>query len=319
MFTWFMKVLTKLLKLLFTVLPLTALIFTALLGFSVYLLFSKDAGISTSATTMYTDLRIWWLAEVYTLKGSLGYIILLFLTILMFVPVITVLLSICVFVSFGSILFIGVVLDAALYLVRAVFGKSFVAQALDRYYRLFPDAGRKHEERRHDRLLKQRNRQLEDEIRQAHDKKLREFYEDSEDGYDDQESADEYDRRHFRGVNARHDVFYSDEEYEADGDDFYEDEEYEDEYDEEYLEDSEYDEEYEDEDGDQEYDRGRSQRGSLNNGSSAFNFFAGCNSRESADRKYKSLVKLYHPDNMDGDTAALQEINAQYAEVKKRL
>ena len=40
--------------------------------------------------------------------------------------------------------------------------------------------------------------------------------------------------------------------------------------------------------------------------------------RESVDKKYRSLVKLYHPDNMDGDTAALQEINVQYDKAKKR-
>ena len=51
----------------------------------------------------------------------------------------------------------------------------------------------------------------------------------------------------------------------------------------------------------------------------SFDFFAGCNSKDSVDRKYKSLVKLYHPDNMDGDTAALQEINVQYAEAKKKF
>ena len=52
---------------------------------------------------------------------------------------------------------------------------------------------------------------------------------------------------------------------------------------------------------------------------SSFNFFAGCNTPESADRKYKQLVKLYHPDNMDGDTAALQEINVQYDNLKKKF
>ena len=51
----------------------------------------------------------------------------------------------------------------------------------------------------------------------------------------------------------------------------------------------------------------------------SFNFFAGCNSRESVEKKYRSLAKLYHPDNMDGDTASLQEINAQYELAKKRF
>ena len=54
-------------------------------------------------------------------------------------------------------------------------------------------------------------------------------------------------------------------------------------------------------------------------GAQGFDFFAGCKSRESAERKYKSLVKLYHPDNMDGDNGALQEINVQYDKVKKQF
>ncbi|MCR4903044.1 MAG: hypothetical protein K6A23_09305 [Butyrivibrio sp.] len=52
---------------------------------------------------------------------------------------------------------------------------------------------------------------------------------------------------------------------------------------------------------------------------SSFDFFAGCSSVESLNKKYKALVKLYHPDNYDGDTAALQEINVQYTAAKKKL
>jgi curved DNA-binding protein CbpA len=50
-----------------------------------------------------------------------------------------------------------------------------------------------------------------------------------------------------------------------------------------------------------------------------FNFFAGCNSLESIDKKYKQLVKLYHPDNPDGDTKALAEINIQYDKAKAKF
>lgn len=52
---------------------------------------------------------------------------------------------------------------------------------------------------------------------------------------------------------------------------------------------------------------------------SAFDFFAGCRDLASVEKKYRSLVKIYHPDNQDGDTAALQEINRQYAEVKRKM
>ncbi len=52
---------------------------------------------------------------------------------------------------------------------------------------------------------------------------------------------------------------------------------------------------------------------------SAFDFFAGCRDLASVEKKYRSLVKIYHPDNQDGDTAALQEINRQYAEAKRKM
>ena len=97
-------------------------------------------------------------------------------------------------------------------------------------------------------------------------------------------------------------------------DDYYEGEEYEDEV---YEDDNYADDDYEDEDFEDDYDDPGSRRDPA--ASSSFDFFAGCTNRESVDKKYKSLVKLYHPDNMDGDTAALQEINAQYAEAKKRF
>ena len=52
---------------------------------------------------------------------------------------------------------------------------------------------------------------------------------------------------------------------------------------------------------------------------SSFDFFAGCRSQADVEKKYRSLVKIYHPDNQGGDTSAIQEINAQYAEAKRRF
>jgi hypothetical protein len=111
-------------------------------------------------------------------------------------------------------------------------------------------------------------------------------------------------------------------------DDFYD----EDDYDDEYLEDDESDEDeypfydlkkdyYDDriENKRKKYSGRKQHLGDAHNDVSAFNFFAGCTTMESATKKYRSLVKLYHPDNLDGDTTALQEINAQYNEIKKRL
>lgn len=45
-----------------------------------------------------------------------------------------------------------------------------------------------------------------------------------------------------------------------------------------------------------------------------FDFFAGCRSRDGVVKKYHSLAKLYHPDNLEGDSSAITEINRQYKE-----
>lgn len=47
---------------------------------------------------------------------------------------------------------------------------------------------------------------------------------------------------------------------------------------------------------------------------SSFDFFAGCKSRDGVVKKYHSLAKLYHPDNFEGDSSAITEINRQYKE-----
>lgn len=47
---------------------------------------------------------------------------------------------------------------------------------------------------------------------------------------------------------------------------------------------------------------------------STFDFFAGCKSRDGIVKKYHSLAKLYHPDNFEGDSSAITEINRQYKE-----
>ncbi len=41
-------------------------------------------------------------------------------------------------------------------------------------------------------------------------------------------------------------------------------------------------------------------------------FFAGVNSQSSLRKRYKDLLKIYHPDNKCGDTDAIQEINREY-------
>ncbi|MCM1282583.1 MAG: hypothetical protein NC180_03820 [Muribaculaceae bacterium] len=41
-------------------------------------------------------------------------------------------------------------------------------------------------------------------------------------------------------------------------------------------------------------------------------FFSGVGSKQSLKKRYKDLIKIYHPDNLDGDKATIQEINSEY-------
>ena len=41
-------------------------------------------------------------------------------------------------------------------------------------------------------------------------------------------------------------------------------------------------------------------------------FFSGVGSRQSLKKRYKDLIKIYHPDNLDGDKDTIQEINSEY-------
>lgn len=46
-------------------------------------------------------------------------------------------------------------------------------------------------------------------------------------------------------------------------------------------------------------------------------FFVGVNNEQSLKKRYKDLLKIFHPDNMNGDTATLQEINREYDSLKQ--
>ena len=48
-------------------------------------------------------------------------------------------------------------------------------------------------------------------------------------------------------------------------------------------------------------------------------FFAGVSDEISLKKRYKDLLKIYHPDNIDGDTGTIQEINRQYDKLKKKI
>lgn len=46
-------------------------------------------------------------------------------------------------------------------------------------------------------------------------------------------------------------------------------------------------------------------------------FFSGVDNELAMRKRYRDLIKIYHPDNMDGDTQTLQAINQEYDELKK--
>lgn len=327
MLFWFCGFIFKLLRLFFCALPFTAVAFAGLAIANVFIMFtgipsffanSEAEGMLLKDTSVLISLigtvRKWWIANIYAYNGSAIFFLLLILTVIMFIPVACILLGASVFMAFGQLLVYCLLIDMAIYLVRILFGKSFVAQFLARYYRLFPASGQKHREKSYEKWLKANqkvfegrasfygdNENAEEDDDFYEDAGVDDFYKDDEDGDYDGEYDDEYD-----------DDYYED--YPEDDDTF--EDEYDDEYDsEEYGEyEEDYGDEYSEDDEDDEYEPEP-----VVIERTTFDFFAGCTSKESLDRKYKSLVKLYHPDNEDGDTAALQEINIQYTNAKKKF
>ena len=45
-------------------------------------------------------------------------------------------------------------------------------------------------------------------------------------------------------------------------------------------------------------------------------FFCGVDNEEALKKRYKDLIKIYHPDNQNGDKRTLQEINTEYEKLK---
>ena len=46
-------------------------------------------------------------------------------------------------------------------------------------------------------------------------------------------------------------------------------------------------------------------------------FFVGVGNKQSLKKRYKDLIKIYHPDNLDGDKGTIQEINREYDHLSK--
>lgn len=45
-------------------------------------------------------------------------------------------------------------------------------------------------------------------------------------------------------------------------------------------------------------------------------FFCGVDNEDALRKRYKDLIKIYHPDNLCGDKTTLQEINSEYEKLK---
>ena len=316
MLFWFCGFIFKLLRLFFCALPFTAISFTVLALGNIIIMFtgipsgltsSEAQGILVKDTSVLinlaSSLRGWWITEIYAYNGSVAFIFLLILTIIMFIPVCTIILGLSVFMAFGQLLIYAVLIDMAIYLIRILMGKNFASQFLDRYYRLFPASGKRHYEKNYEKWLRDHHKDFDP---------AESFYEDSRSFYRSRRDYDDEYDDDFEDDDSDNDDYYNEYEHEFDG--------YDDEYDDDYEDDYEdNDDDYSDEYGDADYLEEDYDDDALAVEKTNFDFFAGCSSKESVDKKYKSLVKLYHPDNEDGDTAALQEINIQYTKAKKKF
>ena len=48
-------------------------------------------------------------------------------------------------------------------------------------------------------------------------------------------------------------------------------------------------------------------------------FFRGVGTKQSLKKRYKDLIKIYHPDNVDGDNTTVLEINKEYDYLSKKF
>ena len=48
-------------------------------------------------------------------------------------------------------------------------------------------------------------------------------------------------------------------------------------------------------------------------------FFSGVSDKKALKKRYKDLIKIYHPDGESGDTATVAEINREYEDLKESL
>ncbi|SDB17941.1 hypothetical protein [Butyrivibrio sp. INlla16] len=298
MIGFFLRLLFWLLRLFLLILPVTGIVYSLFFIALIIEVFAGESVLSsilpinfdsTSTKNLILETLQGYLSLLSQYSGTLMYFILFLFLLILAVPIFLVFIGAGTFVYAGRILLIPVLIDLFGYLVGSVIiGKSSSDVFKARYRRLFPSVGRKLNEKSYDRWLQRHHDEFENDTfgQTKKQKALDDFYEeDYEDEYEDdyEEYENDYD-----GYENESELYYEDD-----------------------YDDAEYDEEP--------INNPFSKSFKRSTNAEHFNFFAGCTTLDSANKKYKSLVKLYHPDNMDGDTSALQEINYQYNEVKKRL
>ncbi|MBR4528853.1 MAG: hypothetical protein IKO80_01110 [Lachnospiraceae bacterium] len=297
---------------------------------------------------------ILFIGDLYrSLPGILGIVIIL-AAVILGIPVLIALL-----LAHGVIALLPVipVVFAAEIVVSLLYGiisrKTPFTQIRDRYYFLFPARADRHYERTYHDWLRRHADEFEN------DTYGRGYRGEEEEEDDDGEVYEERPRRKREERRARRqrwlEAYYDDEPEDGEDDGFDDGEAYEepassggrDRTRDGHRSDDAYERtresredrrrsfqwyEAEDEDGrerrrsrtqgrDRERERERERRSAEERdpAQSSFDFFAGCKDLAGVEKKYRSLVKIYHPDNQDGDTSALQEINAQYEAAKRRF
>ena len=329
---FYLKMLWKLLRLFISILPVTGVVFTVFFLIYAVVAFAGFNPIpptiqvkpDVEAVAQITDaLRIWW-HSVYmqNQSGALSYAFIVISAIL-FIPVTFTVIAFLALTMSIQYLFFALLIDIVWYILCSLFLHELPsAQIAGRFYTLFPKAATRHYEKNYERWLRRHHDEFEDDndyddedeyYSRSRRRRRNSFYD--EDEYDDEdadyEEDDYYEDEYLEDDEGYYDYLEEDEGYEED----YPDRRYRDEY---YEEDEDIDEEDEDSYY-QEQKSSKKQNSGASSNIRSFDFFAGCKSVESLDKKYKTLVKLYHPDNSDGDTSALQEINVQYTEAKKKL
>ncbi len=292
--------------------------------------------------TLLQTVTSWWEGILERSEQKAYMVIAWAITILVGIPIFLGLLFLSAAASGFHFIGIAIICDLVLYIARSIFGMTTpFRQFRRRYCFLFhtkPFYDPKYED------------SYQDWLKRHHD----EFENDTfgtgnayDDDYDPDEDYNRVGKRDFEGRRVtrkeakklerlrkrqqNYDDYYEDyydrlESQEDEDDDYYSDgDEYEEDDEEQYNQ-ARYGNKYrqvddEEDEGDY-YERSYRRSESSNSRSRSsgksnfetFDFFAGCRSRDGVVKKYHSLAKLYHPDNLEGDSSAITEINRQYKE-----